>query len=159
MSKIERKCKTCNESFLADTREINRGNALYCSRSCAAKAPKLVEFNKVCKHCGKDYIANHQHSKFCSNYCKQKNYRLKSKSEETNMKQLYKLFQDIPCEICGWNETSRDLHHIIEVSKGGKNEINNIISVCPNHHRMIHKNLISKDELLKLIKDRTISSS
>lgn len=160
MKNIERICKNCGKSFLADSREVNRGNAIYCSRSCTAKAEKTLQYDRICKHCGKEYIAYHKHSKYCSVSCKQKNYRLKSKSKShNNMKKLYKIFQDIPCEICGWSETTRDLHHIVEVSEGGTNEISNIISVCPNHHRMIHKNLISKDELFKLIKDRTISSS
>lgn len=75
------------------------------------------------------------------------------------MKAFYKLFKNLPCELCGWKEASRDLHHIIPVSSGGKNETNNLISVCPNHHRMIHKNLISKDTLLKCVEYRTISSS
>ena len=74
------------------------------------------------------------------------------------MKVFYSIFKDVPCEICGWEETTRDLHHIEEVSKDGKNEVENLISVCPNHHRMIHKNLISKDELLSIVKSRTISS-
>lgn len=43
------------------------------------------------------------------------------------------------CSLCGWNEASCDIHHIIDVSLGGSNDLNNLILVCPNHHRIIHK--------------------
>jgi hypothetical protein len=158
MTKVDKNCKKCNESFKVDTRELNRGNGKYCSLSCAAKTSKLQKYEKICKHCGTQYYTASKFSKYCSSHCKQRNYRLKSKGA-FNMKAFYKLFKNLPCELCGWKEASRDLHHIIPVSSGGKNETNNLISVCPNHHRMIHKNLISKDTLLKCVEYRTISSS
>jgi len=46
------------------------------------------------------------------------------------------------CEICGWNKTTCDMHHKISLQKGGKNERNNLILVCPNCHRLIHNNLL-----------------
>ena len=158
MCKVEKTCNTCGVTFKADNRKVNRRNAKYCSLSCAGKAPKSRQFSHICAHCGTSFVSANSSSKYCSNFCKQKNYRLKQRVEGTNMKVLYSIFKDVPCEICGWEETTRDLHHIEEVSKGGKNEVENLISVCPNHHRMIHKNLISKDELLSIVKSRTISS-
>ena len=161
MAKIEKTCLTCNNTFNADTREVNRGRAKYCSISCASKVTKDQQYNKICKHCGTNYTSASKASKYCSTSCKGKNYRLKSKddsSEGVGIKQLYKIFTDKGCEICGWNETSCDIHHIIEVSNGGTNQLNNVVNVCPNHHRMIHKNLVSQDNLLKIVKDRTISS-
>lgn len=162
MSKIEKICQTCNKSFLADSREINRGNAKYCSLSCVGKAPKQLQYNQICKHCGKEFLSASKNAKYCSNSCKQKNYRIKQKStieQDYSIKHYYKIFENIPCEICNWDKSARDLHHIIEVSNGGTTEINNLICVCPNCHRMIHSNLISKDDLLKIIENRTISSS
>ena len=162
MSKVEKECQTCGKLFLADTREINRGNAKYCSQSCASKAPKQLQYSQVCKHCGKDFISANKNAKYCSDSCKQKNYRARQKSlsEDTDsIKVFYKIFENIPCEICQWNKTSRDLHHIVEVSNGGTNELNNLLCVCPNCHRMIHNNLISKDDIENIIKSRTISSS
>lgn len=158
MCKVEKTCNTCGNTFQADKKEVTRGNAKYCSLSCAAKAPKSRQFSHICAHCGTSFISSNRNSKYCSNSCKQKNYRFKQKVEGINIRTLYKIFKDVPCEICGWSETTRDLHHIEEISKGGKNEVDNLISVCPNHHRMIHKNLISKDELLSIVESRTISS-
>jgi hypothetical protein len=159
MAKTEKQCQNCNKTFLADNREINRGNAKYCSQSCAGKMPKMVQYKLICKHCSREFFSSNQKTKMCSLSCKQKNYRLRSKSQNTSIKQFYKLFEKVPCEICQWSEAPRDLHHITSVAQGGKNELNNLISVCPNHHRMIHTNLISKDDLYQVIKNRTISSS
>lgn len=159
MAKIERVCETCNRSFNADTREANRGRARYCSQSCANKVSKDQQYKKVCKHCGKEYTTASKASMYCSKSCKQKTYRLASRVDEISIKQIYKLFEGKACELCGWAETVCDIHHIVEVSDGGRNELDNLIVVCPNHHRMIHKNLVSKDNLIRVITDRTISSS
>ena len=42
MRKISKICTTCNKPFEADSREHNRGNAKYCSLSCAAKNQKRL---------------------------------------------------------------------------------------------------------------------
>ena len=46
----------------------------------------------------------------------------------------------IGCAICGWNESTCDIHHIIEKCNGGTDDVSNLIIVCPNHHRIIHTN-------------------
>lgn len=160
MAKIDKICETCGNTFQADTREINRGNAKYCSLSCAGKAPKSRKYKLICQHCGQTFTSSSSDSKYCSSHCKQKNYRAKRRNSTQTLpdKQLYSIFNGIACELCAWDKASRDLHHIVEVSNGGVNSIDNVICVCPNCHRMIHSNLISKDDLLKAVKDRTISS-
>jgi 5-methylcytosine-specific restriction endonuclease McrA len=66
---------------------------------------------------------------------------------------------ELPCEVCGWNQGPRDVHHIVHVSNGGKNELFNLITLCPNCHRLAHRNLLSENKLNKLVEIRTISSS
>ena len=51
MAKIEKECQFCGTLFQADTREVNRGNAKYCTLSCAAKVPKTLQYKQHCKHC------------------------------------------------------------------------------------------------------------
>ena len=51
------------------------------------------------------------------------------------------------CSICGWNEGSLDIHHIIPKSKGGTNLNSNLCLLCPNHHRLVHNNKIKSSEL------------
>jgi hypothetical protein len=157
MNIINKICKTCSRQFEADVREHNRGNAHYCSKSCAAKAPKSANYSHVCKHCGNLFNSASKYSRYCSQSCKLKNYRMKSK-DNISMKTFNKIFKTTSCEICNWDITTCDLHHIIPVAQGGKNTLENLICVCPNHHRMIHRNLISKDDLIKIIVNRTISS-
>ena len=161
MEKVERICQSCGKSFQVDIREVKRGNGKYCSLSCAAKAPKALQYKQVCKHCGKEFMSASKNAKYCSNLCKQKNYRERQKSQVntySSIKTYYKLFENVPCEICGWDKTTRDLHHIVEVSNGGATELSNLICVCPNCHRMIHNNLISKEDLYKILENRTILS-
>jgi hypothetical protein len=163
MKNIKRNCKNCNKPFLADKREVNRGNAIYCSLSCVTiyknnYSSALLSKSFICKHCGNSFNSS-QIAKYCSISCKAKNYRYKRRSGNFYDKQLGKIIKELPCEICNWQEASRDVHHIIPVSENGKTVIENLISLCPNHHRMVHSNLFSQDYLLKIVKSRTISSS
>jgi hypothetical protein len=162
--KINKLCKFCNNEFLADTREINRGHALFCNLSCSQSynnsQRELTNLKiHVCKHCSKEFKSVSNYSKYCSKLCKAKNYRIKKKSNNPFDRKLEELIREYPCEICNWSEYTRDVHHIIPVSKDGKSVINNLISLCPNHHKMADHNLFSQDYLLKIAKFRTISSS
>jgi predicted restriction endonuclease len=40
------------------------------------------------------------------------------------------------CAICGWDEASCDVAHIVALRDGGADEIGNVTMLCPNHHRM-----------------------
>ena len=40
-----------------------------------------------------------------------------------------------------------DLHHLAYVSKGGKNEAENLLALCPNCHSLHHKRHIPQDSL------------
>ena len=49
------------------------------------------------------------------------------------------------CQLCGWNPKSvygRELceaHHVHWLSRGGDDELHNLVLICPNHHRAIHR--------------------
>lgn len=51
-----------------------------------------------------------------------------------------KVAKNIPCVICGWNESTRDIHHIVPVKDGGADDISNLTVLCPNCHRVVHNN-------------------
>lgn len=53
------------------------------------------------------------------------------------------------CMICGW-DVIVDVHHIRPRRHAGTNDLDNLIVLCPNHHRMADKGLISPDELNSL---------
>ena len=67
--------------------------------------------------------------------------RVYDKSIVDGLKKLYKGC----CQICGENYSHEfnidicEAHHIIPFSKVQNNDASNIIILCPNHHRLIHK--------------------
>lgn len=42
------------------------------------------------------------------------------------------------CYFCGFNKVVHQ-HHIIRISDGGKDDKNNILTLCPNHHALLHE--------------------
>lgn len=55
-----------------------------------------------------------------------------------------KVAKDNPCEICGWNFMGRDAAHIIDASDYKEEEVWNVISLCPNCHRLFDEKLRPK---------------
>jgi len=53
--------------------------------------------------------------------------------------------RNIPCEICGENR-SVDRCHIIPSKLGGTQETNNLLFLCPTHHRLLDRFMLSKAE-------------
>lgn len=158
---ITRKCQECKKPFFAPPREINRGNGRFCSKSCGIKHSNRVRdavfHNHICKHCGRTYTTNYKISFYCSRSCKAKDYYYRAKTHSYDGVILNRL-RSLPCEICGWKESTRDVHHILSSRKGGKDIFSNLVCLCPNHHRMVHTNLISQNDLKQIAKSRTISS-
>ena len=60
------------------------------------------------------------------------------------VKKLRDLYQG-RCQICGWNSLGIynvnlcEAHHIQWLSRGGADELENMMLICPNHHAAIHK--------------------
>jgi len=54
----------------------------------------------------------------------------------------------MPCECCGAKAV--DVHHIKYRSRGGEDEIKNLMALCRKHHDAAHNEKISEGEL-KLI--------
>lgn len=44
---------------------------------------------------------------------------------------------DLKCAVCD-AENDLVLHHIIPLALGGMNDINNLMPLCKEHHRIIH---------------------
>lgn len=153
---VDKVCENCNNIFKVEKRELNRGNGKYCSLSCSAKNQRKYAkiYKLVCVCCNNIFNAKYSQAKYCSKNCKLKIYRKLQKDKELSITTFYRILENTPCEICNWNESNRDLHHIIHVSQGGKTTLNNIISLCPNHHRLAHRNLLSKEVLLNAINYR-----
>lgn len=66
------------------------------------------------------------------------------------------------CRKCGWSVDQRspagkrqflEVHHIIYHHKGGKNEPNNLVTLCNVHHDDVHRLKIAGQDLLDWLKD------
>ncbi len=53
------------------------------------------------------------------------------------------------CRICG-SDTMVEVHHIITRRHGGPDTLDDLITLCPNHHTMADRGLISAEELRAL---------
>ena len=57
------------------------------------------------------------------------------------------------CELChikSYHSSSFDSHHMIELSKGGVDNIYNTVCLCPNCHRDYHSNRLTYNQLYEL---------
>lgn len=54
------------------------------------------------------------------------------------------------CSICGWNEATCDIHHIISRKKGGLDNNDNLCILCPNCHRKVHCGKIKSETLVNI---------
>lgn len=160
ITRIKQNCMECSKFFLAATKEIKRGNAKFCSRSCAAKHGNkqnaLHAETFKCRWCAGEFQNTQSTSQYCSHRCKQRSANFRRKKPKASGIQELAL---LPCEVCGWDKAARDSHHIIPVKDGGENTAKNIVTLCPNCHRLAGRNLISQEQLTKIVLLRTISSS
>lgn len=108
---------------------------------------------KSCEYCGKIIRKKKPTAKYCSTACSKKANAQKRKMDDLQ-KANHKELKKRPCEMCGWCEASRDIHHIKPVSKGGTHNSFNLITLCPNHHRMADQGYIPESFLESLVKDR-----
>ena len=53
--------------------------------------------------------------------------------------------RNIPCEVCGENR-SVDRCHIVPSKHGGTQDTNNLLFLCPTHHRLLDRFMLSKAE-------------
>lgn len=54
------------------------------------------------------------------------------------------------CCICKWSKSSIDFAHIMPWSEGGKFDFDNILPLCPNHHRLYDRKLLDEQELKEI---------
>ena len=158
---LQKDCKTCGDSF--DVIESRADSAKFCSRECYHEGQRIgetshskrrVEYVKVeCVSCG-DTIekppsrANRSERQFCDQNCYlewNKSYQKK----ESGRRQRIRDKESSDCEVCGFSRYV-EMAHIIPASDGGTYHKNNILFLCPNHHRLLDSGKMSGDEFLKI---------
>ena len=64
--------------------------------------------------------------------------RLDRQQQERDCREIVRKRDKGKCRIPGCKERAEHLHHILYRSKGGKWKPENITSLCPSHHHMVH---------------------
>lgn len=149
-------CQFCQKEFLADKREINRGNAKFCSRSCSSKRKKPQSPNTYCSYCGQVFYRNASKKKqgkngifFCCRLHKDLAQRIGGikdiqPSHYGNNSSNYRAIagRNFPqeCSECGYSKIPDilEVHHKNHNRKD--NSVSNLCYLCPNCHQEHHFN-------------------
>lgn len=159
-------CPNCEKMFLP-----KRKKQKYCCKECSdkksserAKEPwKNEEYRKKVSDGLKQtwasnrevFSSGEKHSKIVGETTKGK-YKgtditsILDVSKRTTSKIIKRL--DLGCVLCGWKESSCDIHHINGKKIENCNEHNNLTYICPNCHRLVHTGKIDKSRLISLDK-------
>lgn len=98
---------------------------------------------RTCKNCGQELQNPKWNQLYCNIECQKKDY---DKRDQLKKKQN-------GCVVCGfWRFT--ESHHIIKQIDFGANNENNLIKLCPNHHKMADSERYGS-YFLKLLKKKT----
>lgn len=138
-----KRCKRCGKE------DINhaKGLCFNCYRKYAWDR-KLI----TCKRCGREK-PNHAKG-FCAG-CYQFTFHL-DQNKAWNYQKRHNLdaktYKEITskCAICGFDKVI-DLHHLDENSKNNIKE--NLIGLCPNHHKMLH-NFEFRQEIFNQLQEK-----
>ena len=146
-------CETCKSPFEAKQKEINRGNAKYCSLTCSARRSREArEPNCSCAQCNKAiYITPHRKTStksglhFCSQECKNIAQRIGGILVIDHYKNGISSYREIcfrthgtVCVGCGYDK-HRDVltaHHRDHDRSNNKPE--NLVPLCPTCHVEVH---------------------
>lgn len=144
------KCKHCGKAIYRRPYQLETGN-VFCSLKCCGKFNREHEVN--CPICGKLFLSKLGKQITCSRSCGNKHGQKRRaegasynkfilgralKAKIANARFLNK--GKLPtCEKCAnenWNILQ--VHHIIEKSQGGSNDLDNLMLLCPNCHAQEH---------------------
>lgn len=156
MKDTTRICETCQGEFLADKREVNRGNARYCSLSCVASRKRVATPNTECAYCGIPFYRSRSKLKasksglaFCCREHKDLAQRLGGIREiqpkhygtiVTDYRTVAKRELNPICSGCGYDKVPGilEVHH--KNHDRSDNSIDNLCYLCPNCHQEHHFN-------------------
>jgi ribosomal protein S27AE len=142
MKKLQRTCSVCGKEFYSYPSQSRN----FCSYECRDKA-KSKQVSKECVNCGSIFSVkmSEERVKCCSVKC---GYEYRKKLNPNSNKynravwreaRLVALKRDgFKCVSCG-SRSSLDVHHIVSVKNGGKDEPDNLVTFCKECHITMHK--------------------
>lgn len=54
------------------------------------------------------------------------------------------------CEYCGNSRLKHNVHHLVPLSKGGNNELTNLVCICDQCHSILHHNNLKLEKKAEL---------
>jgi 5-methylcytosine-specific restriction endonuclease McrA len=157
---------TCNQcGKVSEGTAAKVRNRSYCSNECrdafrreriGTAHPHYKRVEQICQNCGKPFVVIPSRLRrgtvYCSMECghRGRSRKLAGKPRPRKGPQAgihaAKKRDDFACRICGFNTVVHG-HHIAPRRAGGSNNIENIITLCPNHHAMVHARLLTTADL------------
>lgn len=154
---VKLNCENCKVDFYRDEYEAKRrakaGKRIFCSQPCASKIrAKECLVDVECKECGLKFKRKNSlvgKNVFCSKSCSNSHSNKKmvgpgsrNYKHGRSMYRYNAMKNRTPlCEICGFDKDyAIEVHHID--GDRSNNNTNNLMLVCANCHRGIHKNKV-----------------
>jgi len=147
-------CTTCGKSIYKRPSNIAAANGkAFCSQSCYGVSCRK---ENPCIICSAPILASH-HKKTCSKECFNKLLHSPDRTFSKGKRKLYSTpkfrsrslrtlmfsLRGSKCQVCGYDkEPVLTIHHVIERSKGGSDEPENLMVLCRNCHGEIHTGLL-----------------
>lgn len=171
----KRICKICKKQFV-----VKHGRQLYCSDRCkiiarrkskrkygkkySSRRAKLgleeikdYKLNKETRREKREYYYRDREKRlvYMREYYHKHKEKFKQYKNLTFRERIIKLMKKrgdkIECAACGYsNERVLVTHHIVPISEGGTNRLDNIVLLCPTCHTEIHSEKY-KDEVINKI--------
>lgn len=143
-------CGGCGGVFSRLLCNIKPGMASYCSRSCISTSKAVA---RSCKHCGASFTTQRGRlsgrTNSAANYCGRECYWASMRKPKAELKGRGGTCQRICaeaiaatpyCACCGTRKSRLEAHHIIPRRRGGKDEAQNLIPLCPTCHKLVERN-------------------
>lgn len=157
MAKIVVSCLTCCKPFHAETREVNRGNAKYCTKDCFYARPQVLvekEPNFTCAWCSRPFyrspssaVNSRSGLSFCCRVHKDQAQQIGGLQEIqpahyskqlTNYRKVAAQAYDQVCCECEYDKVPEilEVHHVDHDRTN--NSATNLRYLCPNCHQEHH---------------------
>ena len=140
-------CSVCSKPIYRRPAQIAKGSGFYCSHECKGKSQQKLH-KCVVDGCA-NMICSRKHKKTCSRACANKlktgmKYKtgapVKDKVKDLNaIRDRVIALRGNSCGRCGYSRYPvLHIHHVVEKSKGGTDDINNLELICPTCHAEEH---------------------
>lgn len=115
------------------------------------------DITKQCEICGKDFTVPQARAaaRYCSMQCAGVGHsqlltgrRTVETWKSTAFRGMIRAQFVDRCAVCGWDEARNDVCHIVARKDGGEDAFENIVMLCPNHHRLFDTKKISPEAII-----------